>query len=99
MWPVYHLVLYVFRDAKATGIAELDCNANSHFQSGAIMAVLGYVCIRYGDSQLSILFLPMLTLKAATAIKFILGVDIAGCVLGWKLFDHAAHLGGALFGM
>ena len=26
-------------------------------------------------------------------------LDAAGLVLGWKLFDHAAHLGGALFGM
>lgn len=63
------------------------------------MAVLGYICTQYEDSQLSILFLPMLTFKAGTAIKFILGIDVAGCVLGWKLFDHAAHLGGALFGM
>lgn len=33
------------------------------------------------------------------AIKAILAFDMAGVVLGWKLFDHAAHLGGALFGM
>lgn len=26
-------------------------------------------------------------------------LDFTGCVLGWKYFDHAAHLGGALFGM
>jgi hypothetical protein len=28
-----------------------------------------------------------------------MGIDAAGVVMGWKLFDHAAHLGGALFGM
>jgi hypothetical protein len=33
------------------------------------------------------------------AIKVIMGIDAAGVVMGWKLFDHAAHLGGALFGM
>jgi len=26
-------------------------------------------------------------------------LDVVGCILGWKYFDHAAHLGGALFGM
>lgn len=33
------------------------------------------------------------------AIKVIMSVDLAGVVFGWKFFDHAAHLGGALFGM
>ncbi|KAI9582812.1 hypothetical protein GQX74_012029 [Glossina fuscipes] len=67
--------------------------------SGAIMAILAYVCAQYPDTQLSILFLPMLTFSAGAAIKVIMGVDFAGCILGWKFFDHAAHLGGALFGL
>lgn len=33
------------------------------------------------------------------ALKAIIAMDTAGMVLGWKFFDHAAHLGGALFGM
>lgn len=70
-----------------------------YFQSGAIMAVLAYVCAQYPDTQLSILFLPMLTFSAGTAIKVIMGIDLAGCLLGWKFFDHAAHLGGAIFGL
>lgn len=32
-------------------------------------------------------------------IKALMGVDFLGVLLGWKIFDHAAHLGGALFGM
>lgn len=67
--------------------------------SGAIMAVLSYVCIQYPDTQLSIIFLPMYTFAAGSAIKVIMGVDLAGVLLGWKFFDHAAHLGGALFGL
>ncbi|XP_030370100.1 presenilins-associated rhomboid-like protein, mitochondrial isoform X2 [Scaptodrosophila lebanonensis] len=67
--------------------------------SGAIMAVLAYVCAQYPDTQLSILFVPGLTFSAGAAIKVIMGIDFAGCVLGWKFFDHAAHLGGALFGI
>ncbi|CAH4015167.1 unnamed protein product [Pieris brassicae] len=67
--------------------------------SGAIMAVLSYVCVQYPDTKLSIIFLPMYTFAAGTAIKVIMSVDLAGVVLGWKFFDHAAHLGGAFFGM
>lgn len=68
-------------------------------QSGAIMTVLAYVCAQYPDTQLSILFLPTITFSAGAAIKVIMGIDFAGCVMGWKFFDHAAHLGGAAFGM
>lgn len=67
--------------------------------SGAIMAVLAYVCTQYPDTQLSIILLPMWTFSAGTAIKFIVGLDLAGVLMGWKFFDHAAHLGGAAFGM
>ncbi|XP_041974481.1 presenilins-associated rhomboid-like protein, mitochondrial [Aricia agestis] len=67
--------------------------------SGAIMSVLSFVCVTYPDTKLSIIFLPMYTFAAGTAIKFIMGLDLAGITLGWKLFDHAAHLGGALFGI
>ncbi|XP_050353149.1 presenilins-associated rhomboid-like protein, mitochondrial [Nymphalis io] len=67
--------------------------------SGAIMSVLSYVCMQYPDTRLSIIFLPMYTFAAGTAIKVIMSVDLAGVILGWKFFDHAAHLGGALFGM
>jgi rhomboid-like protein len=33
------------------------------------------------------------------AIKVIMSIDAAGVLLGWKFFDHAAHLGGAACGM
>lgn len=67
--------------------------------SGAIMAILGYVCTQYPDTQLSVVFLPMYTFSAGAAIKVIMGIDLAGVLLGWRIFDHAAHLGGALFGI
>ncbi|XP_026764200.2 presenilins-associated rhomboid-like protein, mitochondrial [Galleria mellonella] len=67
--------------------------------SGAIMSVLSYVCMQYPDTRLSIIFLPMYTFAAGTAIKAIMSMDLAGVVFGWKFFDHAAHLGGALFGI
>ncbi|KAK9870539.1 hypothetical protein WA026_008101 [Henosepilachna vigintioctopunctata] len=67
--------------------------------SGAIMAILGYVCTQYPDTRLGIILLPIFSFSAGTAIKCIIGLDTAGVLLGWRFFDHAAHLGGAIFGI
>lgn len=67
--------------------------------SGAIMAILAYVCTEFPDTKLNIILLPTFTFSAGMAIKFIMGLDVAGLLLGWKVFDHAAHLGGALLGV
>lgn len=57
----------------------------------------GMVCFREAwvhivENKRSFSFRPQ-------AIKAVIAFDVAGCVLGWKIFDHMAHLGGALFGM
>ncbi|KAM8976494.1 presenilin-associated rhomboid-like protein, mitochondrial [Pelodytes ibericus] len=67
--------------------------------SGAIMTVLAAVCTKMPEAKLAIIFLPMFTFTAGNALKVILALDSAGVILGWKFFDHAAHLGGALFGI
>ncbi|KAL4608391.1 presenilins-associated rhomboid-like protein, mitochondrial [Arapaima gigas] len=67
--------------------------------SGAIMAVLAAVCTKMPDAKLAIIFLPMFTFTAGSALKAVVAMDTAGLVLGWRFFDHAAHLGGALFGI
>nr|XP_046263326.1 presenilins-associated rhomboid-like protein, mitochondrial [Scatophagus argus] len=67
--------------------------------SGAVMAVLAAVCVKVPEAKLGIIFLPMVTLTAGNALKALIAIDTAGLFLGWRLFDHAAHLGGALFGI
>lgn len=67
--------------------------------SGAIMAVLAAVCTKMPEAKLGIIFLPMFTFTAANALKAIVAMDAAGVVLGWRFFDHAAHLGGAVVGI
>uniref|UniRef100_A0A672H917 rhomboid protease n=1 Tax=Salarias fasciatus TaxID=181472 RepID=A0A672H917_SALFA len=67
--------------------------------SGAIMTILAAVCTKMPEAKLAIIFLPMFTFTASNALKAIVAMDTAGLVLGWKFFDHAAHLGGALFGV
>uniref|UniRef100_A0A8C2ZVK4 rhomboid protease n=1 Tax=Cyclopterus lumpus TaxID=8103 RepID=A0A8C2ZVK4_CYCLU len=67
--------------------------------SGAIMAVLAAVCTKMPEAKMGIIFLPMITFTAGNALKALVAIDTAGLILGWRLFDHAAHLGGALFGI
>uniref|UniRef100_A0A1A8K939 rhomboid protease n=2 Tax=Nothobranchius kuhntae TaxID=321403 RepID=A0A1A8K939_NOTKU len=67
--------------------------------SGAIMTVLAAVCAKIPEAKLAIIFLPMFTFTAANALKAIVAMDTAGLLLGWRFFDHAAHLGGAMFGI
>uniref|UniRef100_W5KW82 rhomboid protease n=1 Tax=Astyanax mexicanus TaxID=7994 RepID=W5KW82_ASTMX len=67
--------------------------------SGAIMTVLAAVCTKMPEAKLAIIFLPMYTFTAGNALKVIVAMDTAGLIMGWRFFDHAAHLGGALFGI
>ncbi|KAJ6635932.1 Presenilins-associated rhomboid-like protein, mitochondrial [Pseudolycoriella hygida] len=92
---------YVFKTALATPGLSLGAVAliDDNTFSGAIMAILAFVCVQYPDTELGIIFLPIITFSAGSAIKVLVGIDLAGCILGWKFFDHAAHLGGALTGI
>ncbi|XP_072049107.1 presenilin-associated rhomboid-like protein, mitochondrial [Amphiura filiformis] len=67
--------------------------------SGAIMAVLGAFCFQHPDAKLAIVFLPFFTFSAGMGLKALVAIETTGVVLGWQFFDHAAHLGGLLFGM
>jgi len=66
--------------------------------SGALLAVLALVCIHNPDARLSLVFLPFFTFSASTGLAFIVGLDLAGLIMRWQIFDHAAHLGGVSFG-
>ncbi|KAF7997297.1 hypothetical protein HCN44_005574 [Aphidius gifuensis] len=67
--------------------------------SGAIMGIVGFICLTYPDVQLGVAFLPMITFSAANALKGLIAMDTIGCVFRMKLIDHAAHLGGVFWGM
>lgn len=64
--------------------------------SGAILGVIGYICTTRPDTQLLLLFIP---LEAGNVIKIMILVDIIGVLARWRFIDHAAHLGGSLFGI
>ena len=88
---VSSLVSYYFKIATHSKIPSLGA-------SGALLAVIAVCCIEQPDARLSILFLPFFTFSAQTALYSLIAVDVTGIILRWQLFDHAAHLGGTLFG-
>ncbi|TRY83660.1 hypothetical protein DNTS_027958 [Danionella cerebrum] len=67
--------------------------------SGAILAVIAAVFTKSPEAKAALLFLPIFNLTCGTALKAIVTFDTMGMLLGWRIFDHAAHLGGALFGI
>ncbi|XP_066455897.1 presenilin-associated rhomboid-like protein, mitochondrial isoform X2 [Eleutherodactylus coqui] len=102
--PEQFLALYLSAGVVSSFTSYVCKAATGNFHpslgaSGAIMTVLGLVCTKMPEVKLAIIFLPMFTFTAGNAIKVILALDSVGLLLRWKFFDHAAHLGGALFGI
>lgn len=64
--------------------------------SGALLGVVSYICVARPDTQLLLFFMPI---AAGNAIKALLVFDTVGIIARWKFVDHAAHLGGSLFGI
>ncbi|RKO90240.1 hypothetical protein BDK51DRAFT_17195, partial [Blyttiomyces helicus] len=66
--------------------------------SGAIWAVLISYSIISPDSRIGIVFLPGTDFAMSDLVPALVCLDIAGLVMRWQMFDHAAHLAGAAFG-
>ncbi|XP_051522297.1 presenilins-associated rhomboid-like protein, mitochondrial [Myxocyprinus asiaticus] len=98
------MALYLSAGVISTFISYVSKTATGRLgpslgASGAIMTVLAAVCTKMPEAKLAIIFLPMYTFTAGNALKAIVALDTTGLILGWRFFDHAAHLGGALFGI
>ncbi|XP_060069473.1 presenilin-associated rhomboid-like protein, mitochondrial [Ylistrum balloti] len=75
--------------------------AGSLGASGALMAVLGMYWHFLPEGRLSVPFVYIFwphSFSLDTGVKFLLAMDTLGLILGWQRLDHAAHLGGLLFG-
>ena len=79
------------------GVARA-CTVPSLGASGAVLALVAAGTAAFPEMQLSIIFLPMFAFPAHQALLGLMALDSAGLLLGWKFFDHAAHLGGCLLG-
>lgn len=66
--------------------------------SGGAYTLVILVTMETPDTQVvgpHTLFTPI---SIATSTAILVSLDLTGLVLGWRMFDHAAHLGGAAFG-
>ena len=64
-----------------------------------MFGVISAFCMLYPDARIGIVFVPGISFDAKTALMGLIALDTAGLILGWKVLDHAAHIGGALFGL
>ncbi|KAK3602140.1 hypothetical protein CHS0354_036881 [Potamilus streckersoni] len=70
--------------------------------SGAMYAVLAATCYMMPDSRVTLAVVGEIfdfSFSSKSAMYALLAVETAGVLCGWKFFDHAAHLGGLLFGL
>ncbi|PCH44142.1 hypothetical protein WOLCODRAFT_123083 [Wolfiporia cocos MD-104 SS10] len=67
--------------------------------SGAIYATVTLTAMAYPDTHITLIFPPTPPIPIQYGVFGLMAVDVLGILRGWKLFDHYAHLGGALFGI
>ncbi|CEP02991.1 hypothetical protein PBRA_009209 [Plasmodiophora brassicae] len=66
--------------------------------SGGVLALVSVCTVLRPDAQLMLIFLPFVSFPAWAALAGMFAFDTCGILLGWQMFDHAAHLGGLLAG-
>lgn len=92
---ISNLAGYVYKVARASTVPSLGA-------SGAILALIGIIGTSYPNTQFSIAFVHHIyphSFSAATGVKSLIVLDTLGILFGWRFLDHAAHLGGMLFGI
>eukprot|EP01147_Barroeca_monosierra_P004256 gene4256-6580_t len=67
--------------------------------SGVVMMLLAISAFINPEGRYSIIFLPFFEFTGLQALAGVMSLDVLGLLLGWTTFGHAAHLGGALFGI
>lgn len=67
--------------------------------SGVVMALLAINAFANPHGRYQLIFLPFFDFSGLQALGGVMALDVMGLLLGWTTFGHAAHLGGALFGL
>lgn len=99
-----NFLAYYFSAAALTSLGGMmvklatTCTTPSLGASGAVLWMAATTAFRFPDAQFGIIFLPFITLPASTMILGIASLDCLGLLMGWKMFDHGAHLAAVLCG-
>ncbi|KAI0918047.1 hypothetical protein AcW1_007026 [Taiwanofungus camphoratus] len=67
--------------------------------SGAIYATVTLTAMAFPDTAISLIFPPTPPIPIQYGVFGLMSLDILGALRGWRVFDHYAHLGGAVFGI
>ncbi|PWN47115.1 hypothetical protein IE53DRAFT_371726 [Violaceomyces palustris] len=100
---VSHLVTAIrFRRVAALrglSIAKATVGRESSLgSSGAVYAALVLSACAFPEASISLIFLPFFSFPIGWGVSGLVLFDLLGALRGWAIFDHFAHLGGALFG-
>ncbi|KAJ7760537.1 hypothetical protein B0H16DRAFT_1532613 [Mycena metata] len=66
--------------------------------SGAIYACVTLCALAFPDTRIAPLFIPF-SVPIQPGVGALMLLDVVGVLRGWRMFDHIAHLSGALFGV
>ncbi|KAI0630630.1 hypothetical protein C8Q77DRAFT_1134366 [Trametes polyzona] len=86
------------KSAVATASKTASEGQYSLGSSGAIYAMFAITAFGFPDAEVTFVIPPWIPIPIHTAFSALLAFDFVGVLMGWRFFDHFAHLGGAAFG-
>ncbi|KAI0050946.1 hypothetical protein FA95DRAFT_1593565 [Auriscalpium vulgare] len=84
--------------AAAEAVAPANAILPSLGASGAIYGAVVLSAIAFPDAEVSLVFPPTPSFPIQYGVGGMVLLDCVGALRGWRIFDHYAHLGGAVFG-
>ncbi|RNA16878.1 pyridine nucleotide-disulfide oxidoreductase domain-containing 2 [Brachionus plicatilis] len=98
-FAAYYLSSGVFASFMSTFFKVLRSNHHSMSlgASGAIVSCFALSSLVFPNSKFYVFPIPF-EIEAQTLFKFLVGFDLLFLLIGSRKMDHAAHLGGALYG-
>ncbi|KAF7370609.1 Rhomboid domain-containing protein [Mycena sanguinolenta] len=83
---------------KLSNPGRLSITNGSLGASGAIYACVTFDAVAYPDLTIAPIFIPW-GVPIRMGVGALMMLDLVGLLRGWRMFDHIAHLGGAVFGL
>ncbi|KAJ6607477.1 hypothetical protein B0H10DRAFT_2071460 [Mycena sp. CBHHK59/15] len=66
--------------------------------TGALYALMTLTALGFPSAEIALFYPPNYSVPVQWTVGSLVLLDIVGIWRGWKIFDHFAHLGGAVFG-